>query len=143
MAFWSNDTSLLNNNDASVVIPDGDYSGQIASVNVKTTQAGQHVLNVKLSLGDYTHWMSMNLEHPKAAEITRRNITIILNSAYSDPPTQLETLDDVASALLGVPVKVKLKRKMPDFKDKPQYNIFFAKVPEADKLTFAGRLKDY
>ncbi len=146
MSYWTNNPEDLKGGDFKPV-PEGDHMGRIAEVKIRETQAGPKQISLKIALnGGFVTYQSLNLEHPneKAKDVARKSVTKILNGGYLDVPQRLETLDDVARALAGLPVSVTVKNSGRMYKDKPQLDVFFnSNVPQEQKVSFSSRSKDY
>lgn len=100
-------------------IADGIYPGTVASSEIKQSKAGKPYVSLKLDLGNgrvVTENLNLSHQDESVRERATATLTKILLHGYKNPPETLETMSDVAAALPGCSVQVKLKRKPDDGK---------------------------
>lgn len=115
-------------------IPEGKYSGSIVSAEVKKTAAGHKQIAVKLKLDTGREVMQfLNTEHPNSAAITQETLFRIFCGGLVSPPHDIDTVEQVATALKGVPVAITLKHDGKNAKGYTQYKIYFNDVPTEKK----------
>ena len=122
-------------------IPEGKYLGRIQSAEPKKTKQGHQIVEMKIRLDGQSlhHYFSVNLEHPNAREIAQKTLTQIFTYGYKNPPVKLDTVSDIAMALVGAPVHVTIKKKGVNDAGYTLYGTYFNELPETARVEFAER----
>lgn len=120
---------------SSGLIPEGTYSGVISDVEVGKTMAGHHTLKIKITAGSLQIKDSMNLEHEKAADISKKKIISILSNGIDGAQKKFGTYMDLAQYMKKVPVQVTVKHRGMNDKGYMQYSMSYGKCENKVKKT--------
>lgn len=124
-------------NSAKSEHPEGTYNGTISKVVANKTAAGHRVINITITTAAGIVSTGLNMDHPSCTGITDKNIAQILDS-YKNPPSELDTIEDIMTAIRGLPVVVHVKHKGVNDRGYRQYGVYFNRLDDAMKVEFSG-----
>lgn len=96
---------------------DGIYDGHIEKSDVKQSKSGAMMIKLQLRLKNNRvlfDQISLNAANPKAKEIAQKKVkNIIVNglAKTAEKKTTFSSLEDIASYIKGMPVKIKYQYK--------------------------------
>ncbi len=120
---------------------EGKYVGRIAKATPKTSKSGYKMVELSIKVEGHKGYFfhNINLDHPNAAAISQKTLLQIFTYGYTNPPSKLETAEEVAMALTGAPVAMTVKDKGETEQGYPRYGVFFNAVGDTMKADFTAR----
>jgi hypothetical protein len=101
----------------STPLADGIYDGKVEKAEVRKTKAEQEYINLQLRLSNNRvlfERITLNATNPKAKEIAQKKVKQIVTNGLAKTAEKKSTftsLQDIASYLTGMPVKIKYAYK--------------------------------
>ncbi len=116
-------------------VPEGKYQAKITKAEVKKTQQGHRAINLHVKTDKGVVFSSLNFDHPSCQTITQQTVKKILDS-YENPPTEINTIEELSSIVTGLPVQVFVKDKGTSDSGHKQYSVYFNDIDKALKVKF-------
>ena len=116
-------------------VPEGKYTGKIVDATIAKNKSGHRTIKIKIKSPDCMGFIftDLNMDHDKCKLISEKTLGQILLGAYKEPPTKIETMEEIPGYLKQAPVAVTVKHKTaPD--GRVNVNVYFNSVPASEKI---------
>lgn len=122
-------------NQPGQVHPEGKYSGKILSAKLEKSKANDRVIALQIKTPAGMAFERLNFDHAKCKAITLDTISKIIVGGCKNPPSKLNTVEDIVYFLKGLPVNITVKHKGQDEKGFTKTAVYFNKVAPAEQIT--------
>jgi hypothetical protein len=127
-------------------LPAGIYDGKVEKATIKQSKtSGESYINLQLRLSNNRvlfDRVGLQAKNPKAKDIAQKKVkNIVVNglAKTSEKKSVFTSLEEIASYLTGIPVKIKYEHKGKNEKGYDVESLFYNSVDDANRIVKDGK----